>query len=73
VSIDFAKFFNFVRISLKLKQIGCFPLRKIDPLNDLLIHKTEKFPDFVQFLTPERGNQRRHVSGNTFDDTPPQG
>ena len=73
MSIDFAKFFNFVRISLKLKRIGRFPLRKIDPLNVLLIHKTEKFPDFVQFLTAERGNQRRHVSGNTFGDTPPQG
>jgi len=73
VSIDFAQFFNFVRISLKLKRIGRFSLRKIDPLNDLLIHKTEKFPGLEQFLTPERGNQRRHVSGNTFDDTPPQG
>jgi hypothetical protein len=73
VSIDFAKYFNFVRISLKLKRIGRFPLRKIDPLNDLLIHKTEKFPEFGQFLTAERGNQHRHVFGNTFDDTPPQG
>jgi hypothetical protein len=73
VSIDFAKFFNFVRICLKLKGIGRFPLRKIDPLNDLLIHKTEKFPGFEQFLTAERDNQHRHVFGNTFGDTPPQG
>ena len=73
MSIDFAKFFNFVRISLKLRRIGRFPLRKIDPLNGLLIHKTEKFPEFGQFLTAERDNQHRHVFGNTFGDTPPQG
>jgi len=73
VSIDFAKFFNFVRISLKLKRIGRFHLRKIDSLNGLLIHKIEKFPGFEQFLTAERDNQHRHVFGNTFGDTPPQG
>ena len=73
MSIDFAKFFNFVRISLKLKRIGRFPLHKIDSLNGLLIHKIEKFPGFEQFLTAERDNQHRHVFGNTFGDTPPQG